>query len=393
MLNPFFRKRNTAFNFNTQYCLMHHDGLIEKIEWYKLRVPLKEPFVISLGTIYHVQNVVVRITTASGLTGFGECSPYMTINGESMDTCFVVAQYLATALKGKNALEPENCMAIMDRVIYANASIKSAFDIALHDIAAQAAGLPLYHYLGGQKGKALQTDMTVSIGEPEKMKQDAVRFQQEGFPAIKVKLGESLEKDVARIKAIREGIGNALPLRIDANQGWATAAEAIAILNALAPYHIEHCEEPIPRWKFMELRKVSEASPIPIMADESCCDHHDAERLIHIKACPMFNIKLGKSSGFVKAMKIVALGAKAGINMQVGGFMESRLGMTAAAHLALTSDAIHHCDFDTPLMFTADPVIGGIRYGEHGVIDVPDVPGLGAVVDEEYLKEGERGAV
>jgi L-alanine-DL-glutamate epimerase-like enolase superfamily enzyme len=369
---------------------MNRNGLIEKIEIYKLRIPLKEPFVISLGTIHHVQNIVVKIFTGDGLTGFGECSPYMTINGESMDTCYIVGQYLAQALKGKNALEPDACTEIMERVIYANSSIKSAFDMALHDIAAQAAGLPLYQYLGGRKNKVLQTDMTVSIGEPEKMKRDAVRFQQEGFPVIKVKLGESLEKDVARIKAIREGIGNELPLRIDANQGWATADEAITILNALAPYNIEHCEEPIPRWKFMELSKVSAASPIPIMADESCCDHHDAERLIHLKACPMFNIKLGKSSGFVKAVKIVELGAKAGIKMQIGGFMESRLGMTAAAHLALTNDAIQHCDFDTPLMFVADPVIGGIEYTENGVIEVPDSPGLGAAIDEEYLREGEK---
>ena len=70
--------------------------------------------------------------------------------------------------------------------------------------------------------------------------------------------------------------------------------------------------------------------------------------------------------------------------------MESRLGMTAAAHLALSNDHIHHCDFDTPLMFTEDPVIGGINYLEKGVIDLPDTPGLGAVIDESYLKRAEK---
>jgi L-alanine-DL-glutamate epimerase-like enolase superfamily enzyme len=104
----------------------------------------------------------------------------------------------------------------------------------------------------------------------------------------------------------------------------------------------------------------------------------------------MFNIKLGKSGGFFKGQKIAQLGEQAGMQMQVGGFMESRLGMTAAAHLALTNDAIHYCDFDTPLMFTEDPVIGGINYLARGIIEVPDVPGLGAVIDESYLKEGNR---
>jgi L-alanine-DL-glutamate epimerase-like enolase superfamily enzyme len=362
---------------------------IKDIAIYKLKIPLKEPFVISLGPINHVENIIVVIHTDEGLTGYGECSPYMTINGESMDTCFVVGQYLAKALIGQNALDPSGCMEIMDRVIYGNTSIKSAFDIALHDIAAQHAGLPLYQYLGGKKSKILQTDMTVSIGTPEKMKQDAIHFQQQGFPFIKVKLGEDVATDVARIKAIRDGIGNQIPLRIDANQGWKTADKAIAVLQALEPYHIEHCEEPISRWRFMELSKVSAATSIPIMADETCGDDHDAERLIQLKACSMFNIKLGKSSGFVKALKIIDLAAAAGIHLQIGGFMESRLGMTAAAHLALTNDSIHHCDFDTPLMFTADPVSGGIEYKNNGVIEVPDTPGLGATIKEDYLKNAE----
>jgi L-Ala-D/L-Glu epimerase len=369
---------------------MTEGSLITSVEIYKLLIPLKEPFVISLGPINDVQNVVVIIRTADGSAGVGECSPYMTINGESIDTCFIVGQYFAKILKGRSAFDIEGAVNALDKCIYANSSIKSAFDIALYDIAAQHAGQPIYEYLGGAKNKKLETDMTVSIGTPAKMKADAIRFQQQGFPAIKVKLGEGKHMDVDRIRAIREGIGYDIPLRIDANQGWPTAADAIEVLQALHPYGIEHCEEPIPRWRFMELAEVTKNSPIPIMADESCGDEHDAERLIALKACRMINIKLGKTGGFYKALKVASLGAAAGMHMQVGGFMESRLGMTAAAHLALANDAIYHCDFDTPLMFTEDPVIGGIKYLAKGVIDVPEVPGLGAVISEEYLSKAEK---
>lgn len=363
---------------------------INSVEIYKMFIPLKEPFIISLGTIYDVQNIIVIIRTTDGCTGYGECSPYMSINGESIDTCFIVGQYFARVLKGKNALNIAECMDAMDKTIYGNTSIKSAFDIALYDIAAQHSEVPIYKFLGGEKNKTLTTDYTVSIGDPQKMKSDAIRIKEKGFPAVKVKLGENKEKDVERIKAIREGIGKEHPLRIDANQGWITADNAIEILKELGQFNIEYCEEPILRYHFMDLNKVSAASPIPIMADESCGDEHDAERLIQLKACKMFNIKLGKSSGFYKGLKIAQLGAKANMHMQVGGFMESRLGMTASAHLALANDHIHHCDFDTPLMFTEDPVIGGISYLDKGVIDVPDTPGLGAAVDEEYLKKAEK---
>ena len=363
--------------------------IITQIEIYKAPIQLKEPFVISLGIHEYAENVIVIVRTDNGISGFGECSPFMTINGESMDTCFIVGQYLAKALKGQNPLNIEGCSQTMDAVIYGNSSIKSAFDIALYDIAAQHAGLPLFQFLGGNTKKILITDYTVSIGDPQKMARDAKKIVDNGFQVIKVKLGESKDKDIERIQLIREAIGNAVPIRIDANQGWNTK-EAIQALIALEHYNIQHCEEPIPRWNFMELSKVKKQSPIPIMADESCCDHHDAKRLVDLDACDMFNVKLGKSSGIFKALKIIEISELAGIKIQVGGFLESRLGFTAAAHLALTSDNIIYCDFDTPLMFVEDHVVGGITYDKKGVVTVPETPGLGATIDAKYLQGLEK---
>ncbi len=358
---------------------------ITQIEIYKSPIKLKEPFVISLGPIEYAENIIIIIRTDHNLSGYGECSPFMTINGESMDTCFIVALYIAKILKGKNPLDIQGCSVAMDLIIYGNSSIKSAFDIAIHDIASQNAGEPLYEFLGGNKTKILVTDYTVSIGSTDKMVLDAQRIKSNGFQVIKIKVGESGEKDIDRIRKIRLAIGNEIPIRIDANQGWETE-EAIETLVALAPYNIQYCEEPIARWNFMELSKVRKESPVPVMADESCFDHHDAKRLIDLNACDMFNIKLGKSAGIFKAKKIIQLADESGIKIQVGGFLESRLGFTASAHLALTSDNIIYCDFDTPMMFNEDPIIGGITYDNKGVVTVPDTPGIGATVDEKYLK-------
>ena len=366
--------------------------LIQSVELFQLRLPLTEPFVISLGPVRAVENLVVRLRTADGLTGYGECSPYPSINGETLGTCFSVGQLLGRALLGHDARDLAGATTRLDRVIYGNSSVKSAFDMALHDVAARHAGRPLYQLLGGTgPGRPLRTGMTVSLGPPAKMQADAVRFQRAGFAVIKVKLGESLAADVARIRAIRAGIGPTHPLRIDANQGWDTPAAALAVLRALAPFDIEFCEEPLARHRFLDLAALSAASPIPLMADESCGDEHDAARLIGLGACPLLNIKLGKSAGLHRAQKIVALGAAAGLGLQVGGFMESRLGMSAAAHLAWAHPAIRYCDFDTPLLFAEDPVVGGLRYGPGGELHLPpDAPGLGAVIAEEYLREAEK---
>lgn len=368
---------------------MSNSHTIRQVELYKLSIPLKEPFTTSLGTDYSAENVLIKIMTDEGITGFGECSPYMPINGESQDTCFIVGQYFAKALKGKDPLQIEACISLMDKIIYGNSSIKSAFDIALYDIASQQAGLPLYKFIGGENNKTIITDYTVSIGEPQKMAVDALKIKGEGYPAIKIKLGKNGKTDVQRIKAIRAAVGSEIPLRIDANQGWGVE-EAIETLQALAMYGIQYCEEPIARWNFMRLPEVKKASPIPIMADESCGDEHDAERLIQIKACDYFNIKLGKSGGIFKALKMARMAEAANIHLQVGAMVESRLAMTAFAHYALCSPMIEHFDFDTALMFIEDPVTGGIVYEKNGVVIVPEVIGLGATVDEGWLKKMER---
>ena len=359
---------------------------IQQIEIYQSPVKLKEPFVISLGPLEYAENVVVVIRTHQGIAGFGECSPFMTINGESMETGFVVGQYLAKVLIGRNPLDIELCSREMDRIIYANTSIKSAFDIALYDIASQHAGLPLYAFLGGNNKKKIVTDYTISIGSVEKMRADAQKIIADGFQIIKVKLGGEASLDIERMKAIREQVGDQIPLRIDANQGW-NVTSALEVLTAIAPLGIQHCEEPIPRWDFMSLADLRRKSPIPIMSDESCCDHHDAKRLIELQASDYFNVKLSKSSGIFKALKIIKLAKEADMNVQIGGFLESRLGFTASAHLALVSDCIIHYDFDTPLMFMEDPVEGGISYGKAGLVTLPESNGLGASMSEAYLQK------
>ena len=94
-----------------------------------------------------------------------------------------------------------------------------------------------------------------------------------------------------------------------------------------------------------------------------------------------------RKSGIFKAVKIVKLAEEEGINLQAGGFLESRLGFTAIAHLALCSDRFKFYDFDTPLMFSEDPVSGGITYGKNGLIKMPDGNGLGASIEEDNLRD------
>ena len=233
------------------------NAAITKVDIIKVNIPYKEPFVISLGVIPEATNVVVRIHSSTGLTGTGECAPFVFIVGETQETVFELAKKVGKLLLGKDPFAIEERLFEIDRAVQGNPTMKSAFDMALYDLLALKAGMPLYQLLGGSNNREIHTDMTISIGPPEKVSGDALSFKKEGFPAIKVKLGTTMKEDVARIRAIRQAVGPDYPIRIDANQGWDTIT-AIETLKALEPYHIEHCEEPIAHWNNREMVKVRE---------------------------------------------------------------------------------------------------------------------------------------
>ena len=361
---------------------MSSEQIISRVTIYKADIALKEPFRIAIMNIAHAQNVFVLIETEQGLTGWGEASPFWRICGETRSTCLTVGCDLAMLLKGKDALAIEERIRDIEGYIDNNPTIRSAFDMALYDIAGKAAGLPLYRLLGGTK-RDLVTDLTIGINEPDYMAESAARIAAAGFKSIKVKLGTTAEQDVARVRAIRERIGDAIPIRIDANQGW-DFSTALAALTALEPFGIEYCEQPVAAWDYASLARLRGRTSIPIMADDGLRDHHDAFKLCRDECCDLLNIKLSKAGGIRNALSICAVAEAAGKGCMVGCMLESRLGVTAAAHFASARRIIRYFDLDSALLLAEDPIIGGITY-EGDRVHLPDEPGIGADVDSEYL--------
>jgi o-succinylbenzoate synthase len=360
---------------------------INKTEIYKLTIKM-EPFVIATEVSYYTQNIFIRIHTDKGITGMGECSAFPMLVGETQNTCFEVAKDFARISLGKDPLDIEARMQELHDYIAFNSTIKSAWDMALHDIAAKHAGLPLYKYLGGMR-KTIMTDLTIGIDTPESMQQTAREFVADGVKIIKVKLGKNGETDVERIKMIREAIGPDIKLRVDANQGW-HFEEALATLQALDQYDIQYCEQPIRHQFDALLPNLRKLSPIKIMADESVFDHYDAIRLIEADAVDYINIKLAKSGGLLEAKKIADEAGKRGIACMMGGMLESRLGLTAKVHFAMANDNIIFYDLDTCLLGQLeDPVIGGARYNNY-YLEISDEPGIAADINESFLSNCEK---
>jgi L-alanine-DL-glutamate epimerase-like enolase superfamily enzyme len=256
-------------------------------------------------------------------------------------------------------------------------------------VAGKLAGLPLYALLGGSK-RPLESDQTIGLDEPEAMAEKAASLQRTGVPAIKVKLGTTAEADLRRIARIREAIGSELPLRIDANQGW-DFPTAVAVLSRLQSSGIEYCEQPLVRWDLESFRRLRERVSIPLMADETVFDHHDAFRLVASGCCDYLNIKLAKSGGIHTALKIDAVAEASGAKCMIGCMMESRLGLTAAAHLAAARPNIRYLDLDSHLQLKQDPILGGGRW-QGASITLPDAPGIGAELDPAFARGCEQAS-
>lgn len=363
---------------------------ITHTDTYRFSIPMV-PFTIATGTMTHAQNVFIRIHTDAGFYGVGECSAFPVIVGETQDTCLAMAKEFARLWKGKDALDIPARLQQLHDFTAGNTTIKSAFDIALYDIAAKNAGQPLYQFLGGAK-RRIESDITIGIAEPAAMAQKAVEFKQSGAMILKVKLGKDVKSDVDRIKQIREAVGAEMKIRVDANQGW-SFEDAVYALQNISRYDVEFCEQPMRTWYDDRLPELKKLSPVKIMADESVFNHHDARKQIESNSCDYINIKFSKSGGINEAQKIHNLAAEKDIPCMMGGMLETRIALSAKLHFVYASPNIKFYDMDTCMLgHLVDPCIGGVKYDGY-TLNIDDAPGIGADASEEFLAGCERFTV
>jgi L-Ala-D/L-Glu epimerase len=365
---------------------------IQKIEIIDLNIPYPHPFKIALAVMESAHNIVVRIHDDDGLIGVGEGCPPRFVTGEAPETAFEAAKLYARLLIGTNPLEIDARLNELERYMLKNPAIRCAYDMALYDLLAKHAGLPLYALLGGKK-QVLHSNRTIGIDTPDTMAGTAKEFVAGGATALKIKVGTGKKEDVARVRAIRESVPKSVyKIRLDANQAW-DERTAIDVLNALAEYDIEVCEQPLPYWNVEGLKRVRERSPIAIMADESIFDAHDAFRLACMGAVDYFNIKLAKSAGIHAALKINAIGEAAGIQCMLGGMSESLIGVSAGAHFICASPNVTLYDLDSPFHFAEEPTIGGVDFQPSGIVTLNDTPGHGADVKPEWLEQSKKAVI
>ena len=358
---------------------------ITDIEIKTLVLPFPAPIRIAFAVIEGATGVFVRIKTDEGIFGIGEASPFGPVTGETVESTVAALELFRPILIGRDPTDLEGIHADMDRLLAYNGSAKCAVDIALYDIIGKAAGLPLYKVLGGAN-PTVENDNTIHIDTPAEMQRLAKQYVAQGYRILKIKTGIDPETDIEAVRLIREAVGPAIRLRIDANQGY-DLCTAVRVLNAMKDLGVEAAEQPLPYWDVEGMARLRSRVPgIRIMADESVHDPHDAMRVIRAGAADVINIKLMKCGGIYPALKINAAAEAAGVTCMVGCMADSKIAIAAGLALVAAQRNIADADLDG-FLHKKDPEMGmkgGFTY-EGGTYTLSDKPGLGIDFDFDAI--------
>jgi L-Ala-D/L-Glu epimerase len=358
---------------------------IAEIEIYAIHLPLYEPFVISYATYDYMPSIIVKITTDTGLIGYGEGVADEHVTGESWKGTFAILRdTLAPKLIGENPMNMERIHELMDAEIYGVPTAKAAIDIACYDVAGKALGVPVYNLLGGRYHEAFPITHVLSIAAPEAMAKEAEERVAAGYRSMKMKVGTNVADDVLRIQAVRERVGEDIAIRVDVNQGWGNSANTLQGLQKLQNCSLDWLEQPVRADDIDGMVEVKSKSSTPMMIDEGLRGVRDMREIIAKRAADKVNIKLMKCGGIYPATKLAHMAEMAGIECQIGSMVESSIGSAAGFHVAFSKKIITSVELTGPLKFSKD--VGNLHY------DVPFIrlngkPGLGIDIDEQVLQE------
>jgi L-alanine-DL-glutamate epimerase-like enolase superfamily enzyme len=362
---------------------------IERLEGAALSVPLREPFVIASGRVDSTRAVEVRAHVrwqGRRAIGLGEAGCLPPVTREDQDDALREVLRAASSLVGQALLGDARSLedALLDAVPDAPVA-RAGIETAVLDAMARCAGVPLRALLGGDRGRVtreLETDVTIAIGAPARMAELAREWTARGFRALKIKVGKDLGKDVdADIRSL-EAVGRAAPgarLRIDANAGY-TASQAIAVAQAcerlgLGPA-VECWEQPCAAHDLEGMREVAAAVRAPVIADESVKTFDDFRELARRRYAAGVNLKLAKNGGVLAAHRMGLAAQDERLAIMTGGMVETRLGMTAAAHIVCALGGVDYVDLDTAWLLADDPYNGGYA-GDGARYVMPEDAGLG----------------
>jgi muconate cycloisomerase len=347
--------------------------------------------------------VIVRVETDKGIVGYGEATvlkewggSHMRYYGESYRTVqHMILDYLAPGLEGEDPFDIEKIHFRMDRIVKGHPYAKAAIDMALYDIMGKALGVPVYDLLGGLYRREVPLCHSISLLPPDEAETEAKVVIEEGFKAIKIKVGLDPRRDLETVRRVRKAVGPAIKLVIDGNQGYTTPKMAIKVIKEMEPYNLTFAEQPVEGVDAMA--QVAQAVDTPIMHDEGAWTPQDVLEIAFKRAGEVISLYTTKPGGLFNAKKVAAVCETVGFPCNVNGSGETGVGNTANLHLAASTKVVTLpsvipvtvVEGNRPIKMTyyLDDIVKESFEYRDGSLVVSDAPGLGIELDEEKVEK------
>lgn len=349
---------------------------IKSIRTYSRSIPLTKPYVIAYNTYYSVELCFLEVELQNGICGYGSASPAEEVTGErieqskrNLDSAFLAE------LAGKDIRQFRKIIDDASARFPAHPATVAAIDMALHDAFCKCLDMPVVAYLG-QKIRSLPTSITLGINSIDETVKQAAEFLKMGFKVLKIKTGKSVEEDIERMRSIHEISSSEVLIRVDANQGY-DLPDLKRFMNDTAHLGLELIEQPLKKGQDKSLLSVEKPLRKMLAGDESLQDPRSAFDLASgEKPYGIYNIKLMKCGGIVRAREIAAIAQLSGISLFWGCNDESVLSIAAALHTAYSCGNTKYIDLDGSFDLAEDLFRGGFELND-GFMEIAPKPGFG----------------
>ncbi|XP_051148085.1 L-Ala-D/L-amino acid epimerase isoform X2 [Andrographis paniculata] len=336
---------------------------VQRAEGRPLDVPLIAPFTIASSRLEGVENVAIRVELRNGCVGWGESPVLPHVTAEDQPTALAKVAEACSFLERSSGGTLGHVLTEINRMFsgHSSASVRAGIEMALIDAVANSIRVPLRRLFGGFSD-TITTDITIPIVSPTEAAELASEYRSRGFKTLKLKVGKNLTGDIQVLQAIRAVHPDCLFV-LDANEGY-NSDEAIQVLEKLHEMEVTPVlfEQPVHRDDWEGLGRVSHTAKskygVSVAADESCRSLADVHKIVKENLAHVVNIKLAKL-GVLGALEVIDLARASGLDLMIGGMVETRLAMGFAGHLAAGLGCFKFIDLDTPLLLAEDPVLEG----------------------------------
>ncbi len=330
--------------------------------------------------------IVVRVTDADGAIGISSIDPSGRAKSPNTAPELVAAirDRLAPALIGEDPVNINRIYEGARKLTPTQLGAAAAIEMACIELICRRTGVGLHDYVGGAVLDEVLFNGWVGELPADEAAAEAKRWQDAGFKSLKIKVGNQVDKDSARVMAVREAVGSGMKLRMDANQ-QCNVEQALALCGAVKACDMQLFEQPVPKDDLEGLARVRREGGIPIMADESISDHQSLIRVIKADCADFVKFGITQAGGLLSSARMIATAEAAGLQVVMGHGFGLDFSTVAEIMLgAVSRNILPGLECVGPLK-VVDTVATTRLDISRGSLAVPTGPGLGIDLDEEKL--------